>query len=226
MQVTAKQIEGGFRGIENGKRIYRFPANGFHFYGTADENSAEFYALRHNVLIERNWDEKSDLLIESCALAPAFAAGDEVCYLIPTDDEHPDFDLNWLHQTAAAEINANLPGVCDAYKWQASFRWDEVEQVSSEEMAVIRNAVTVQQNAQDETWVEVRDAARGVIIMSGKVSQQYGLALCDGHDNDYGYKTFIELVVSSAEIDCDALREQVAQAIAAAPASANLVLGK
>ena len=62
--------------------------------------------------------------------------------------------------------------------------------------------------------------------MSGKVSQKYGLSLCDGHDNDYGYKTFLELAVSSAEIDCDALREQVAQAIAAAPASANLVLGK
>ena len=225
MQVTAKQIAGGFRGIENGKRIYRFLADGFHFYGTADENSAEFYALRRNVLMRRNWDEKSDFLIESCAIAPAFAAGDEVCYIITTDDEHPDFDLTWLHQSAADEINANLPCVCDAYKWQASFRWDEAEQVSSEEMTVIRNAVTVQQNEHNETWVEVRDAERGV-IMSGKVSQKYGLSLCDGHDNDYGYKTFLELAVSSAEIDCDALREQVAQAIAAAPASANLVLGK
>ena len=225
MQVTAKQIAGGFRGIKNGKRIYRFLANGFHFYGTADENRAEFYALRYNVLIERNWDEKSDHLIESCALAPAFGAGDEVCYLITTDDEHPDLDLDWLHQAAADEINARLPGVCDAYKWQSSFRWDEVEQVSSEDMAVIRNAVTVQQNAHDETWVEVRDAERGV-IMSGKVLQEYGLSLCDGHDNDYGYKTFIEIAVGGAEIDCDALREQVAQAIAAAPASANLVLGK
>ena len=130
MPATAKTVEQGFVGSREiftmGKtrlmREYRFFVDGCLISGRADSDVAEFFVMHQRACVRPHGDiQFPHDMAYLCELEARAGRAHEVCYVQTTDAQHPELDLDWLHEAAAAEINQNIGEVIAEYP---SARWD------------------------------------------------------------------------------------------------------